>query len=298
MVFFRHLSKKTLLLVLALIILLFSTVLVVEVRAQEDLVVELTTRLSQLGVPVKSITIDNRIPFQITITLLSTGDKKTDDDMWNKHIVEREASLAHKFGLNLDSFTLILVSQQGETLDWSQIFLNPEYTFAYRQFSAGDKNLDNQKTEALLRQQLDFKGMTVDELQVTTGAGSEQDVQSLSIRLSTPNLQTANRAISAIIGSLKNRLNKVNQESDYSLIAICRLWILDSNGNVLLDYLNDLELGSETWGMAQGVTEGWFPHPLETRSPTPEPTSTPPGYPPPYIEPTPALPYPPNTPYP
>ena len=136
--------------------------------------------------------------------------------------------------------------------------------------------------------------MTVDELTVTTGAGSDQDVQSLSTaHLTTPNLQTANRAIPSFIGSLKSRLGKVNQESDYSLVAICRLWIQDSSGSVLLDYLYDLQLGKETWGMAQGVTQDWFPHPYG--SPTPTSTSTPRGedYPPPWIEPTaPALPYP------
>ncbi|MFZ2095111.1 MAG: hypothetical protein WAV05_00605 [Anaerolineales bacterium] len=292
MILIRHLPKKTWLIIPVIIVLLISAFVVLEVRAQEELVNELTTRLDQLGVPVKSITIDDRIPFKITITILSIADN-TDNDMWNKHMAKREASLAHKFGLNLESFILIMVSPQGDILDWSQIFLNQQYSYAYRQFSSGNKNLDNITTKSILNQQLNFKGMTVDELQVTTGAGSEQDVQTVLIRLSASNIQTANQAIPGLIGSLKAELNKVNQESDYSMIAICRLWILDTNGDVLLDYLYDLEMGSETWGLAPGITDSWFPHPLETIAPTFEPTVTPPGYPPPYAGSTPIEPYPP-----
>jgi hypothetical protein len=113
----------------------------------------------------------------------------------------------------------------------------------------------------------------------------------VSIRLSTLNLQTANPAIPAIIGSLKNGLNKVNQESDYSQVAICRLWILDSSGNILLSYNYDLELGSEWWGMAPGITQDWFPHPIET----PAKTSTPHSYPVPQVT---IIPTAPSTPYP
>jgi hypothetical protein len=279
----RSRLRKVILLVSGLTIILLLLIVGLKVKSKNDLISELRARLVQSGVPVRSITVDSRIPFQITIILQSTGagDRRTEDDVWNEHLAIRESSLAHKFGLNLDGFTLVLINQQGETIDWSQIgpgSLNPQ-SLAYRQFSSGTKELDNQATEALLREQLDFRGMAVDELTVTTGVGSELDVQSVSIRLSTLNLQTANPAIPAIIGSLKNGLNKVNQESDYSQVAICRLWILDSSGNILLSYNYDLELGSEWWGMAPGITQDWFPHPIET----PAKTSTPHSYPTPQV---------------
>ena len=125
--FVSHMLKKYWLVIPALLILLFSAVLVFEVRAQEDLVVELTTRLNQLGIPLKSIAVDNRLPFQITITLQSTsmGDRRTGDDAINEYMAYREAMLAHKFGLNLDSFILTLVNQQGEIIDWEQRLPRP-----------------------------------------------------------------------------------------------------------------------------------------------------------------------------
>jgi hypothetical protein len=267
-----------------------------EVRAQEDLISELGSRLTQLGISVKSITIDTRLPFEISITLQSStsGDHRTEEDAWNEFLAEREAILAHKFGLNLYSFTLILVNQEGKTLDWSKTGLDPHvYSRAYTQFNPGNKHLDNQATASLAEQQLDFKGMTVDKIKVTTGAGSDQSVQTLSIWLSTKDLQTANRAIPGIImDTIIVELDKINQESETSLIAICRLWVADENGNNLLSYAYDVQLGRQTWGMAPGVTTDWFPHPAPTWFPSPTPTSTPPGYPPPEAEPTRGAPYP------
>jgi hypothetical protein len=275
-----------------LIILIFSILSVLEVRAQDDLVNELNMRLNQLEVPVKSINVDSRVPFQITITLQSTtaGDHRTEEDSMNEYMAYREAILARKFGLNLDSFIVGLINIDGDVIDWKQRFLTFQLINPY--FSV-PKNLDNQATEALLREQLDFQDLTVGELTVTTGAGSAQDVQSVLIWLSATDLQTANRAIPNIIGMLINQLNKINQESNYSLIAVCRLWVTDDNGNILLRYMYDLELGMQKWGIAPGVTKDWFPHPYATPTPTPiRPTATPDSYPPPLGPTAPAYPFP------
>lgn len=57
-----------------------------------------------------------------------------------------------------------------------------------------------------------------------------------------------------MIGALISNLSKINQESDGSLIAVRRLWVTGDNGDILLSYLYDLELGKQRWGMAPGVT--------------------------------------------
>jgi len=273
-----------------ILILIFSVLSVMAVKAQEDLVTELNTRLTQLGVPVIDMSIDSRVPFQITILLQSstTADHRTDEDALNEYLAYREAYLSHKFGLDLDSFIISLVNVNGDVIHWEQRFLTLRYTNP--DFSA-PKNMDNQATETLLREQLDFQGLQIDELTVTTGAGSEQDVQTVSIRLTASSLQAANAAIPGLIGTLISNLSKINQESDIALIAVCRLWVIDKNGDILLSYLYDLELGMQRWGMAPGVTQDWFPHPVETYSPPPVlPTLTPPSYPSPLLPTLPAYP--------
>jgi len=285
-----HWLKKYWLTIPVILILIFSVLSVMEANAQEDLVTELTTRLTRLGVPVKDVSIDSKVPFQITILLQSstTGDHGTGEDALNKYMAYREAYLADKFGLTLDSFIISLVNVNGDVIGWEQRFLTLRYTNP--DFST-PKNLDNQATETLLREQLDFQGLQINELTVTTGAGSEQDVQSVSIRLSASSLQAANAAIPGLIGTLISHLSKVNQESEVSLIAVCRLWVTGDNGEILLSYLYDLELGMQRWGMAPGVTDDWFPHPVETYSPPPVlPTHTPPSYPPPLLPTLPAYP--------
>jgi len=159
-----------------LIILILSIFFVLEVRAQEDLITELETILLQSGVQVQSISVNSRIPFQITVTLQSTttGDHGTEQDAWNELMTERESALAHKFGLQLDRLTLILVNQEGNTLTSMTRSMNPrDNPLAYRQFSPNNKRLDDQATANLIRLLLNFEGITVDQLNVTTGVGSE-----------------------------------------------------------------------------------------------------------------------------
>jgi hypothetical protein len=285
-----HWLKKYWPIIPVILILIFSVFAVMEVKAQEDLVAELATRLTRLGVPVKDVSIDSKVPFQITILLQSstTTDHRTDEDALNEYMAYREAYLSNKFGLDLDSFIISLVNVNGDVIGWEQRFLTLRYSNP--DFSA-PKNLDNQATESLLREQLDFQGLQIDALTVTTGAGSEQDVQSVSIRLSASSLQAANTAIPGLIGTLISNLSKINQEGEVSLIAVCRLWVVDKNGDILLSYLYDLELGMQQWGMAQGVTDDWFPHPVETYSPPPVlPTVTPLSYPSPPVPTLPAYP--------
>lgn len=285
-----HWLKKYWPIIPVILILIFSVLSVMEANAQEDLVAELTTRLTGLGVPVKDVTIDSKVPFQITIILQSstTGDHGTGEDALNEYLAYREAYLSDKFGLTLDSFIISLVNVNGDVIGWEQRFLTLRYTNP--DFSA-PKNLDNQATETLLREQLDFQGLQIDALTVTAGAGSEQDVQTVSIRLTASSLQAANAAIPGLIGTLISHLSKINRDSDVALIAVCRLWITDNNGDILLSYLYDLELGMQQWGMAPGVTDDWFPHPIETDSPTPIlPTRTPASYPSPLLSTLPAYP--------
>ena len=285
-----HWLKKYWLIIPVILILIFLVLSVMKANAQEDLVTELTIRLTRLGVPVNDVIIDSKVPFQITIILQSstTGNHGTDEDALNEYMAYREAYLADKFGLTLDSFIISLVNINGDVIGWEQRFLTLRYT---NPDISAPKNLDSQATETLLREQLDFQGLQIDELTVTTGAGSEQDVQTVSIRLTASSLQAANTAIPDLIGTLISQLSKINQESDVALIAVCRLWVTGDNGDILLSYLYDLELGLQQWGMAPGVTDNWFPHPVETYSPPPVfPTLTPPSYPLPLLPTLPAYP--------
>ncbi len=300
-------SAKFWIVFLILLVLIITTLSVMEVRAQTDLISQLETRLEQSGVQVKSITVDNRMPFQIAIVLQSatSGDHGTDQDVWNELMTEREAALAHKFGLHLDRLTLILVNQEGFTLTSMTRSMNPrDNPLAYRPFSPNNKRMDDQATAQLIRQLLNFNGITVDQLSVTTGVGSEPDVQSVSIRLIASSLEAANRAIPDLFVSFNQDLERINQESAFSMVAIVRLWIVDENGNELFEYTYDVQLGTQTWGLAPGVTTDWFPQPAPTWFPsptpsiTPIPTVTPPGYPPPNYDLTPMPTYPPLTPYP
>jgi hypothetical protein len=191
-------------------------------------------------------------------------------------MAEREATLANNYGLDLDNYTVSLVNVQGDIIDRGRRLLTLQYINP--DFSV-QKNLDNQATETLLRQKLDFQYLVVDKLTVTTGAGSEQDVQIVSIHLYNPNFEAWSSSVPNIIRTLGSDLNKINQDSDNSLIAVCWLWVTNDNGNVSFLYLYDLELGMQKWGKPTGRADDWFPQPAPTWVPTVTQTITQPAYP-------------------
>jgi len=120
----------------------------------------------------------------------------------------------------------------------------------------------------------------------------------VSIRLIASSLVATNRAIPDLFASFNQDLERINQESDYAMVAILRLWILDENGNELFDYTNDVQLGTQTWSLAPGVTTDGFPQPAPTWFPAVTAAVTPPVYPPPRFDISPVPTNPSYTPYP
>lgn len=249
--------------------------LVVQVNAQNEIVAALTERLTKQGVPVKDITVQNRMPFQIEITLQSSSGEaiRAPEDFWYKHLVWREAALAHRLGFRLHSFTLILLNAQGEILSWDQIYLYPD-DLAQQSFPPDPSELDDKATKRLITDRINLYGMSIDSVEVSTGVGAYDDVQMLVIQLSVQDIQIANRALPQFMPSLRPLLEGINAEPG-TRVAICRIELIDSKGRLLLEYLWDLEIGRHTWHIADDLTKDWFPHPAPEETPSSSPLSTP-----------------------
>jgi len=263
--------RKIVILFFCFIVLMFTAIFVIRVRAQNDIISELNDRLVEQKVPVKSVVVQSRIPFQIEITIQPSAAKGiSSDETWITHLAYREASLSHRYGLYLDAFILVFLNEKGEIIGWEQTFLYPEDP-SRQPFPSDATKLNNEKTEELMMESLNFYGMTLDELNASTGAGSRDDVQTLVIRLSVQDIDTANKAIPGFMGSILSQLERINAESEASKIAILRIWVVDGTGQVLLKYIYDLEVGRHIIKVADGITADLYPQPpvIEVQTPTP-----------------------------
>lgn len=221
--------------------------------AQQEVVKYLEERLERQNIPVVGITIRRQLPLRIEITVqsMSEGEKAMPDDPINLHIVRREVMLARQQGYIIDSFTLILLNKHGEKIFWAETPVDVENV----SLELSPSELADDTTRDIIVEKLNPYGMSVVDTEITTFEG----VQTLTLRLSTPSLEEANQALPYFMPSLRPLIADINAQR--AQIVICKVELVDEKGQILLKYLLDLQLDSETWWMIDGLTQDWFPHP-------------------------------------
>ncbi len=261
----RHRSILVVL-VIAFISAFFALIFItIKVHAQNEIITVLSDRLTYHNVPYSNIEIRSQIPFDVEITILSVGEDKEDipKNMWNTYITEREAMLAEKYGFRLHSYTVILLNKTGKTLSWGQYFPADDKV-PYPSGSAIRSNVDAAK---LVMEDLDLNNMRLDSINITDEVGKDDTIQFLSLKLSIPDIRTANQELPKFIPVMHQTIEKLNTERG-TRIAICHLEIFDGKGEMILSYILDLEMTRQIWWTADAITATWFPQPA------PEHTST------------------------
>jgi hypothetical protein len=254
------------------------------VKAQDDLILNLEERLVTQNVPLDSIVVRSRFPFVIDMRLrmINEAGNILTEDTWYLDLTHREASISHRYGINLDGYYISYVSESGKVFEGTYIGLFPD-SKARQPFISDPNKLDNVKTKELLLETLNFGKMTIDKFEVTTGAGSRDDVQTINIELSVPDIQTGAEGIPKLVASIRSHLWTINENYDSTQIAICRVLVVDAAGKELFNYTNDLELGHVRWTSGDQAIENMFSGPLPEVAPsstqkpvmypTPSPTS-------------------------
>ncbi len=255
---------------IAMAVVLFTTA---KGSAQEQTVAEISNRLEQRSVPVKKVMVVSRVPFdiEIDITSASSDRKLTITDNWNTILANREAALANRRGMNINSYTLNLYNSKGELINSEKQFLSPEIS---AQAGSGQMvlKLDAITTQNLIKQELNLTGLTLTTLNITNEKGISNGGQVLEMVVTSPDLQSANRAMPMFMPTFMRTIYTFN-DAHPTNIVLTHLQITDSGGNVLLDFVRDMEIGKSQWTQAAGFYQDWFPHPPEeiksTSTPSP-----------------------------
>lgn len=222
--------------------------------AQNDFISELTDRLRNQGVPLTNIALTSRLPFRLEIVLQSTSDSGVvaPDDPLFEHIVQREVNLAQgRYDINLDTVRINIVNTLGDSIYQSEV---PVFEISN---TFGASQLDNASTAELVSKGLPLYGMSLDNLDVSLDANG---ARVLTIQLSVPDLETANKSVSQFMPDLYNLVDDLNAKNN-SQISIYRVTLLDSESKPLLKYVRDTQLSQQNWWQADGLTQDWFPHP-------------------------------------
>lgn len=232
---------------------------VVRVSAQANIIADLTERLTAQGIPLKSIEPQSLIPLNLKITLQRIDEKDKPLEAFYVHAVQREVSLANERGFVVDNLTLVILSTEGDTEYW--------VTEPIDNISREDAlpSLDNDAAAIAIAKNLNLYGLTLDTVDVV----SDNKTQTASLLLRVQDIDTANKALPEFMPSLRLSLDDLNKNSSVR-IGVFKMELFTDRGELLLRYVLDLELGQETWWMADGVTMDWFPHPLPPLPEDPE----------------------------
>lgn len=260
-------------LVLTVIVVLTFLFLAVQVNAQNQTIDDLTQRLKQRGVPIKSIAIKSRMPFHIEITLQSSGPENSqtldDTNAWFMLLTEREATLAYQFGMRIDSYILSVINSKGEPISQSQQYLYP--TDLNQQLSSARlAKIDNITAQKLISERLRLGEMSIQQLEVISDVLPSSRGQILLLELLVTDPSAANRSLAQFMESLHQTLDTLNT-SHGARIILCRLKVVDRYGRILFTFMRDLEVGY-TKQAAIPELGGTF---IRRGPPTPAPTTAP-----------------------
>lgn len=266
------------LIIIAILILICSGLSFFEVHAQDEVVQDLYNRLIQDGVPVVDIETISRIPYKIAINLqsASSDDSLSIDDNWNMVLTHREATLSYRTGIRLASYKVDVLNNLGKVISSAEYFIYSQDISQNEK--AGAAVVDNETTRELIRSELNTGDLSIDILDVYQDQGIEPSGQVFILQVSGQDLQQVNGSLPGFMGSFLHMLDSVNSQYGTNL-DLCHLRVKDKAGNILIDFVRDLDGGTSQWTLAEGVYSDWFPQPKPAPTPSPKPTSKGPGYP-------------------
>lgn len=260
---------------LVIIILIFTTFLVVNGWKDKN-IHDLEDRLTKLDIPVVEIKTISKQPFQIEIYLQSASEdgNATVDDLWNLVMARRQANLASRIGLHLDSYSIHLIDINGKTILKDTAFI---YATDIDQTTTGKEvKLDHEDSIRTVNQELDYGDLKVGLLDIFVNQEINGGGQTLILELSGEDMALINKDLPDFLDSL---FLLFETEQSFGLgLAICHLRVFDASGTIMLDLVRDLESGISQWTMQPGVYDEWFPKPALAPTPTVPLTTPLPGY--------------------
>jgi hypothetical protein len=243
----------------ALIVILGTGVLINRATAQDSrdgkgAVKYLEEQFRKQNIPVVTINILQEDPLQLEFIIQSesAGEIGTPVDPINFHMVRREAALAQRQGYIIARITRIFLNKNGVQVSKSDVSIK-----------SGDiilldlplAKINDATVKEMALSKMNSLEMSVGDLSVSSMDG----FQTLHAVQVASSLDEANKIGLGLRGGLHSILADLNQQG--AQIVMTHVEIKDSNGDYYFNYIYDLQLGSESWWMADGFDDSWFPHP-------------------------------------
>lgn len=249
-------------LVLALgVIAIFLTVN--QVKAQQDIVGELQTRLLQQNIPLDSIKISNYFPLQLEFVLesQSTDTLVSPDDPLFVGVVQREIAAARMRGNKIERVQIAINNRQGQEITRADLSVDP----ALDSKAIVPSQISDAALEAAVRSRLLVGKLVLTDFTIVH---TEEGGQLIQLKLTAPEIKDLNQVLPGLITQLSRELQQLKKEQGAQIPGYS-LEVFDKDSQPILKYSAVYEASREksTWWMANGVSQDWFPHPAPTTAP-------------------------------
>ncbi len=251
-------KRQFLIILVALIVVagvgIFFTQAVAQNRDGGGAVKYLEEQFRKQSIPVVGIKVLQEFPLQLEFVIQSAsdGEKGTPEDPINFHMVQREAILARREGYFVTNIIRIFINKNGDQIDRSEVNMDPD---EYTSLDFQPAKLGDNSVKELVLNKITSLGLPRQDLSVSSMDG----FQTLHAVHVVSSLDKANKIGLELPGRFSSILADLNQQG--AQIVMTHIEIKDGNGNYYFNYMYDLQLDTESWWMADGFDDSWFPHP-------------------------------------
>ena len=272
----KQISLRAIFVAAAIILLLGAMAFItLQVNAQNQTANDIQSRLITKGVPVKSVFTISRVPYKVEITLNSQSKDShlTVDDDWSMILAKREATLAYRIGPRMDSYRINVVNVNGKLIFSSDDFIYPDSPS--QNIAAKQSLLNSQQAIDYVTGQLKTGDLQQTMIDVLPEDHLGSPGQILMIQLTATDVTSANQSFPAFINSLLTLFNTLKTKQGLNIV-LCHVRMVNYDGSILFDFVQDLETGEGQWTGSKELTyNDWYPHPPTTIPPQAQ--STPPA---------------------
>ena len=198
----------------------------------------LEKRLLGMGLPVAAVRASSRVPLRIEVDLRTNSkDAKLDyGDIWNAHLAEREIIVNYRIGARISHYLISFIDAQGQRIGSFEADININGLSP----TFGKSALDNAQTADVAQKNLDLGGFLLSNIDVRSINAAQDTGQILEITLKAKDQNTAGLYMDTFAPSLQQFLY-IGQKSFGTYIVLCHVIIMDDQGNILGESVEDVE---------------------------------------------------------
>lgn len=198
----------------------------------------------------------------VLIQSASKGDLAAEGDAVNTWLVARAAALEKTAGMDIQAIGYEFVNAAGQLMGENDERVDTTIDPSWYGTAGTTAQLVEQTVQSQFKSEF---GSGLFDLVQTKVVAYPDGSRVLVTELRVPSVTEANPTIDKVVELFQATVAKLNRDQQAKL-GVSRITVRTPDGQTVLDWVDDLELGQATGYWADGITNYWFPTPAPAPS--------------------------------